>query len=101
MQLQEKKRLTSEKQLPHFKRRLQRQRSNRKWHNRQATLRATQTFFSEQKLFKQHGTIKACLDAQRQQHQFYNKMEYFSDRPGPQQQKQAVPLVPHRKTLFS
>ena len=32
------------------------------------------TFFSEQKLFKQHGTIKTYLDAQRQQHQ------YFSDR---------------------
>ena len=38
---------------------------------------------------------------QRQQHQFYNKVEYFSDRPSLQQQKQAVPLVPHRKTLFS
>ena len=64
-------------------------------------LHATKTFFSEQKLFKQHGTIKAYLDTQRQQHQFYNKLEYFSDRPGLQQQKQAVPLVPHRKTLFS
>ena len=64
-------------------------------------LHATQTFFSEQKLFKQHRTIKAYLDAQIQQHQFYNKLEYFSDRPGLQQQKQAVPLVPHRKTLFS
>ena len=28
-------------------------------------------------------------------------LEYFSDRPGLQSQKQAVPLVPHRKTLFS
>ena len=31
-------------------------------------LHATQTFFSEQKLFKQHRTIKAYLDTQRQQH---------------------------------
>ena len=29
----------------------------------------------------------------------HNKLEYFSDRPGLQQQKQTVPLVPHRKTL--
>ena len=49
----------------------------------------------------QHGTIKAYLDTQRQQHQFYNKLEYFSDRPGLQQQKQEVPFVPHRKTLLS
>ena len=34
LQLLEKKPLPSEKQLPHFKGRLQRQRNNRKWHNR-------------------------------------------------------------------
>ena len=38
----------------------------------EATLHATQTFFSEQKLFKQHGTIETYLDTKRQQHQFYN-----------------------------
>ena len=32
----------------------------------------TQTFFLEQKLFKQHGAIKTYLDTKRQQHQFYN-----------------------------
>ena len=30
-----------------------------------------------------------------------NILEYFSDRSGLQQQKQAVPLVPDRKTLFN
>ena len=28
------------------------------------------------------------------------QLEYFSDRPGLQQQKQEVPLVPHRKTYL-
>ena len=26
----------------------------------------------QKKIFKQHGTVKAYLDTQRQQHQFYN-----------------------------
>ena len=34
------------------------------------TLHATQSFFSEQKLLKQHGTIKTYLEIQREQHQF-------------------------------
>ena len=36
------------------------------------TYRRNKTLFSEQKLFKRHGTIKTHLDTQRQQHQFYN-----------------------------
>ena len=64
-------------------------------------LHATQTFFSEQKLFKQHGTIKTYLDTKRQQHQLYYYLEYFSNCPGLQQQNQAVPLMPHRKTLLN
>ena len=107
------KRLPAEKHLPHLKRRLQRQSNNVQkvtqpgrialdwglgFRVKQATLHATQTFFSEQKLFKQHGTIKTYLDTQRQQHQFYNLLEYFSDRPGLQQQKKAVPLVPLKNT---
>ena len=36
------------------------------------TIHSTQTFFSEQKLFKQHGTIKTHLDAQGQQHKLQN-----------------------------
>ena len=41
------------------------------------------------------------LDTQRQHHQFYNELEYFSYHPGLQQQRQAVPLGPHRKTLLN
>ena len=57
--------------------------------------------FRNRNYSNKHGTIKAYLDTERQQHQFYNKLEYFSDRPGLQQHKQAVPLVPNRKTLLS
>ena len=77
LQLQEKK------QLPHLKRRLQSQcntESDTTGKNYiglaeetfNVTWYATQTFFLEHKLFKQHGTIKTYLDTQRQQHQCYN-----------------------------
>ena len=39
--------------------------------------KVTQAFFSEQKLFKQHGTIEAYLDTRRQQPRYYTDIGGF------------------------